>query len=209
MSTTDTTAPVATVTPIKAEPVRATWAQHGKPTGKFQFFGTAVKEPAAKGIKVKLVHSDAKVVELVGFAGPIEGGKFGPATKFWAVVPEDAPRVTVEPKPEKAQAGKLAPVVITAAKGGDTTVAPKTGAIAKAIAKSGRSIMAISREHGLNPSQLRRLSLDQVAKVDTVRAELIATALGVKLADLFDAPETKAKAIPKATPAPATTAPAE
>jgi hypothetical protein len=97
-----------------------------------------------------------------------------------------------------AKAGKLPPVVITAAKGGDQTVAPRKGAIAKAVKASGSTIMAISRAHGLNPSQLRRLSLDQVAKVDLVRAEAIAAALGKNLADLFGEAETKAKAAPKA-----------
>jgi len=95
---------------------------------------------------------------------------------------------------------------ITAAKGGDTTVPPIKGKIAAAIKASGKSIMAISREHGLNPSQMRRLALDQVAKVDLPRAEAIATALGVAIETLFDAPQVKAKAAPKAT-APKTTAP--
>jgi len=87
---------------------------------------------------------------------------------------------------------------ITAPKGGTQTVAPRKGAIARAIKASGKTLNAISREHGLNPSQLRRLSLDQVAKVDLPRAEAIATALGVKLGDLFSEPADKAKAAPKA-----------
>jgi hypothetical protein len=111
---------------------------------------------------------------------------------------------TTTPQPTEPRA-KAGPIVITAAKGGDTTVAPKKGAIAKAIKDSGKSIMALSREHGLNPSQMRRLSLDTVAKVDTVRAELIAKALGKNLADLFAAPEVKAKAEASKTQ----TAPAE
>jgi lambda repressor-like predicted transcriptional regulator len=93
---------------------------------------------------------------------------------------------------------KAAPIQITAPKGGTQTVAPKKGAIAKAVKASGSSLMAISRANGLNPSQMRRLSLDQVAKVDLVRAEAIAAALGKSLADLFGAAETKAKAAPKA-----------
>ena len=82
-----------------------------------------------------------------------------------------------------------------APKGGTQTVAPRKGAIAAAIRATGRPVMAISREHGLNPSQMRRLSLDQVAKVDLVRAEAIATALGVKVADLFGEAHDKAKAV--------------
>ena len=93
------------------------------------------------------------------------------------------PKATAEP------AGK---VQITAPKGGDQVVAPRKGAIAKAVKASGSTIMAISRAHGLNPSQLRRLALDQVAKVDLTRAQAIATALGKDLADLFGEAETKA-----------------
>ena len=183
----------ATVTPM---PTRATWNQHGKPTKGFKFYGTEVKTPATKGQAVTKVEADSTAVVLFGRSGQLDS--FGVATKFWAIVPEDAPRMPApEPKAPKTPAEKLAPVVITAAKGGDTTVAPKKGKIAAAIKASGKSIMAISREHGLNPSQMRRLSLDSVAKVDTVRAELIATALGKKLADLFDAPETKAKSVVK------------
>ena len=111
-----------------------------------------------------------------------------------AAAPEAAPKAGAEPK-----AGKLAPVVITAPKGGTQTVAPRKGAVAKAIKASGSNIMAISRAHGLNPSQMRRLSLDTVAKVDLVRAEAIAKALGKNLADLFGEPTGKAGAAPKAT----------
>ena len=82
--------------------------------------------------------------------------------------------------------------VITAPKGGDQTVVPRKGAIARAIKASGSNIMAISRTHGLNPSQLRRLALDQVAKVDLPRAQAIAAALGKELADLFGEPADKA-----------------
>src|SRR5215471_1398632 len=208
MSTTTTTSSQptegATVTPM---PTRATWSQHGKPTKGFKFYGTEVKTPATKGQAVTKVEADSKTVVLSGRGGEL--ASFGVATKFWAIVPEDAPRMPApEPKAPKTPAEKLAPVVITAAKGGDTTVAPKKGAIAKAIKASGKSIMAISREHGLNPSQMRRLSLDSVAKVDTVRAELIAKALGVKLADLFAAPETKAKSVVKPPKAATTDEPA-
>ena len=61
---------------------------------------------------------------------------------------------TATPAPQATTPrAKAEPVKITAAKGGDTTVAPKKGAIAKAIKASGKPIMAISREFGLNPSQ--------------------------------------------------------
>lgn len=105
-------------------------------------------------------------------------------------------------------ARKAAPVVITAPKGGTQTVAPRKGKIAAAIKATGKTIMAISREHGLNPSQMRRLSLDQVAKVDLVRAEAIAAALGKPLAGLFGeatgkaAPAAGAPAAPKAATRP-------
>jgi len=211
-STTTTSSTPATDAP-KVMPTRATWKQHGRPTKGFEFFGTEIKTPATKGRKVAKVDADSTAVVLWA-AGNKQIDSFGVATKFWAIVPEDAPRQAEPAKADpKTPAEKLAPVVITAAKGGDTTVAPKKGAIAKAIKASGKSIMAISREHGLNPSQMRRLSLDTVAKVDTVRAELIAKALGVKLADLFDAPETKAKSVVKPpkgdTVIPATSDPAD
>ena len=104
-------------------------------------------------------------------------------------------------------APKAAKAEITAPKGGTQTVAPKKGAIARAVKASGKTLNAISREHGLNPSQMRRLALDQVAKVDLPRAEAIAAALGKPLSDLFGAPEDKAaKAGAKpAAPKPATT----
>lgn len=85
-------------------------------------------------------------------------------------------------------------VQITAPKGGTQTVAPRKGAVAKAIKASGSTIMGISRTHGLNPSQMRRLSLDQVSKVDLPRAEAIAQALGTDLGKLFEAPVDKAAA---------------
>ena len=99
-----------------------------------------------------------------------------------------------------APKAKAAPVVITAAKGGDQTVAPREGAIRAAVEASGKSVMAISREHGLNPSQLRRLTFGQVAKVDLPRAEAIATALGADLGTLFEAPVGKARAARAAGP---------
>ena len=104
------------------------------------------------------------------------------------------------PKAAEAKAEPLGKPVITAAKGGDQAVAPRKGAIAKAIKASGKTLMAISREHGLNPSQMRRLSLDQVAKVDLVRAQVIAKALGTDLGKLFEAPVDKAKAARAAGP---------
>jgi hypothetical protein len=206
MSTPTTTTQLATDAPQTA--VRATWKQHGRPVAGFVFYGTEVKTASTTGKVVGKVVVEGNTVTLKGKNGrAIES--FAPATKFWAVVPEDAER---QPEPVKAPstpAEKLAPVKITAAKGGDQTVAPKKGAIAKAIAASGKSIMAISREHGLNPSQMRRLSLDTVAKVDLVRAELIAKALGKNLADLFGEAETKAKAAPKPVKETTTTAPAD
>jgi lambda repressor-like predicted transcriptional regulator len=197
MTTTTTTSPA----------VRGTWKQHGNPTSGFEFFGTAVKAPAGVGLPVGKVVTNSQGITLKSANGrAIKGGAFGNATKFWAVVPAEAPRLVVEPKTPKTPAVKQAPVVITAAKGGDKTVTPIKGAIAKAIAATGKSIMAVSREHGLNPSQMRRLSLDTVAKVDLTRAEVIAKALGVKVADLFGEATDKAKAAPK-NPAPATTGP--
>jgi hypothetical protein len=114
---------------------------------------------------------------------------------------------TASATPQATERAKAEPIVITAPKGGTQTVAPRKGAIAKAIKASGKTLNAISREHGLNPSQMRRLAADSVAKVDLPRAEAIAAALGKPLADLFGAPEAKAKATaPKAT-APKATAP--
>jgi lambda repressor-like predicted transcriptional regulator len=95
------------------------------------------------------------------------------------------------PKSNSEPVGKP---VITAPKGGTQTVAPRKGAIAKAIKASGSNIMALSRQHGLNPSQMRRLAADSVAKVDLVRAEAIAQALGADLGKLFEAPVDKAAA---------------
>lgn len=92
------------------------------------------------------------------------------------------------------QTAPKAKPVITAPKGGTQTVAPKKGAIAKAIKATGKSLNEISRTHGLNPSQMRRLTLGQVSKVDLPRAEAIAAALGKQLPDLFGEPADKAKA---------------
>ena len=118
--------------------------------------------------------------------------------------PKAAPKATAKATPKatapKATAPKAAPIVISAPKGGTQTVSPKRGAVAKAIKATGLSIQAIARQHHQNPSQLRRLSLDQVAKVDLVRAESIAAALGVKVEVLFGAAEDKAKATPKRPP---------
>jgi transposase-like protein len=185
---------------------RATWKQHGNPTGGFEFFGTQVKEPNAKAIKVAKVVVDKQGITLKTASGrAVDGGAFGTATKFWAVVPADAPRQETAPKPPKAESTPAAPLVITAPKGGTQTVPPIKGAIAKAIKDSGSNILAISRQHGLNPAQMRRLSLDQVAKVDLVRAEAIAKALGKNLADLFGEATDKAKAAAKSNGSPATT----
>lgn len=96
------------------------------------------------------------------------------------------------------QAAPKAKVEITAPKGGTQTVAPRKGAVAKAIKATGKSLNEISRAHGLNPSQMRRLTLGQVAKVDLPRAEAIAQALGTDLGKLFEAPVDKAKAADKA-----------
>jgi hypothetical protein len=193
MTATDTTTTQTAAT-------RGTWKQHGNPTSGFEFFGTAVKAPAEAGVQVAKVVTDSQGITLKSANGrAIKGGAFGVATKFWAIVPEDAERRSTTPAEPKPKAEPLAPVVITAAKGGDQTVAPIKGAIAKAITASGESIMAISRKHGLNPSQMRRLSLDTVAKVDVVRAEAIAKALGVKLDSLFGAPEDKTAPKAKAT----------
>jgi hypothetical protein len=111
-----------------------------------------------------------------------------------------APQAT-EPK------AKAEPIVITAPKGGTQTVAPRKSAIARAIKATGKSLNAISREHGLNPSQMRRLAADSVAKVDLPRAQAIAQALGKQVSDLFGEPEAKAKAKPATPKAATTTAP--
>jgi hypothetical protein len=105
---------------------------------------------------------------------------------------------TATTAPQATERAKAEPIVISAPKGGDQFVAPKKGAIARAVKASGKTLNAISREHGLNPSQMRRLAADSVAKVDLVRAQAIAQALGVQVSDLFGEPADKAA--PKATP---------
>jgi ribosome-binding protein aMBF1 (putative translation factor) len=197
----ETTAPVGAITP--ADAVRATWKQHGNPTAAFIFYGTAVKTASETGVAVAKVVTDPQGITLKGANGrAIKGGRFGNATKFWAVVPADAPRQAPKATEPKAKADPLAKVEIVAPKGGDKFVTPIKGAVAKAIAATGESIQAIARKHGQNPSQLRRLAADGVAKVDQVRAESIAKALGVKMADLFGAPEVKASKAVKTPAAP-------
>jgi ribosomal protein L12E/L44/L45/RPP1/RPP2 len=199
----------ATVTTLPSAATRLTWKQHGRPTAGFEFFGTEVKTPATTSKAVAKVVVEGTTITLKSANGrALMGGSFATTTKFWAVVPEDAPRKVDEPTTPKEKTAPAAPVVITAPKGGTQTVPPIKGAIAKAVADSGSNIMAISRTHGLNPAQMRRLSLDQVAKVDLVRAEAIAKALGKKLADLFGEASDKAKATPKAAPADTEAAPA-
>jgi LysM repeat protein len=198
-----TDAPVGPITP--ADAVRGTWKQHGNPTAAFIFYGTAVKTAQPTGVAVAKVVTDQQGITLKGANGrAIKGGAFGNATKFWAVVPADAPRKVAEVREPKAKADPLAAVEIVAPKGGDKFVTPIKGAVAKAIAKTGESIQAIARKHGQNPSQLRRLAADGVAKVDEVRAQSIAKALGVTMADLFGAAEVKAGKVVK-TPKPTTT----
>jgi len=86
------------------QPTRATWRQHGQPLSGWQFFGTSVKTPNPKGIKVIKVEVDPQGVTLKTSAGrTIDGGRFGSATKFWAVVPAEAPRKVEEPKAPKAE----------------------------------------------------------------------------------------------------------
>jgi hypothetical protein len=79
-------------------PVRATWKQHGNPLKGWLFFGSQVKAPNPKGIKVMKVEVDQQGITLVTSAGrKIDGGAFGTATKFWAIVPADATKQ--EPTP--------------------------------------------------------------------------------------------------------------
>jgi len=74
-------------------PVRATWKQHGNPVKGWLFFGSQVKAPNPKGIKVMKVEVNPQGITLVTSAGrKIDGGAFGVATKFWAIVPADATR---------------------------------------------------------------------------------------------------------------------
>jgi Cro/C1-type HTH DNA-binding domain len=101
------------------------------------------------------------------------------------------PKTAAKPNGSKA----AGPVKITAAKGGGLLLV-KTAPVQKAIAESGKSIQAVSREHGLNPSQMRRLSLGQVKRVDAKRAQAIAAALGQPVEELFEkaAAQEEAKA---------------
>ena len=206
--TPETTTPeqLATVTPIvpdSSSPTRGTWKQHGNPVAGWQFFGTHVKAADTQGANVAKVETNSQGITLKGGNGrAIKGGAFGAATKFWAIVPADATRQEPTPKPVKADSTPAAPIEISAPKGGDQFVTPIKGAIAKAITATGKSIQAIAREHGQNPSQLRRLVAGTVAKVDLPRAESIAKALGVKLSDLFGAPEVKAGKAVKTPAAP-------
>ena len=109
---------LATVTPINGkqepqegqaeatgpQPTRATWRQHGNPLSGWSFFGTSVKAPNPKGIKVVKVEVDPQGVTLKTSAGRvIDGGQFGSATKFWALVPAEATRKVEEPKAPKAE----------------------------------------------------------------------------------------------------------
>ena len=85
------------------QPVRATWKQHGNPLKGFWFYGTQAKAPNAKGIKVLKVQAGQQGITLLTSSGrAIEGGAFGAATRFWAIVPADAPRQAAQPKPAKA-----------------------------------------------------------------------------------------------------------
>lgn len=90
-------------------PTRATWKQHQNPVSGWTFLGTSVKAPAEKGTKVAKVEVDPQGLTLFtrgrGYQ-PIEGGRFGTATKFWALVPADAvlqaapqPKATSTPRP--------------------------------------------------------------------------------------------------------------
>jgi hypothetical protein len=97
---------------------RATWKQHGNPTGGFLFYGTAVKEPAAEGVKVAKVEVGKQGITLKAANGrAVKGGAFGTATKFWAHVPADAEhaaapegaKAKAEPKAKPAPKDKAAP----------------------------------------------------------------------------------------------------
>jgi hypothetical protein len=105
----------ATVTPItdapsasaaaEAAPVKATWKAHGRPVSGFDFYGTTAKAPNAKPIKVaKVETADDGTITFKTRAGrAIDGGSFKPATRFWAVVPADAPRREEEPKAPRTE----------------------------------------------------------------------------------------------------------
>lgn len=77
--------------------VRATWKQHGSPAA-FVFYGTAIKAPAPAGVTVTEVETDKQGVTLKAANDePVEGGRFGFATKFWAVVADDAKGEAAKP----------------------------------------------------------------------------------------------------------------
>jgi len=111
-------------------PTRATWKQHGNPLSGWEFFGTSVKTPLAKGIKVAKVEVTPQGVTLLTRGSrAIDGGAFGSATKFWAVVPAEAPRKVEEPKAPKqertvAEGRTSAADQLAAALAGDSAHAP-------------------------------------------------------------------------------------
>jgi hypothetical protein len=111
-------------------PTRATWKQHGNPIKGWEFFGTQVKAPNPKGIKVAKVQVDPQGITLKTSSGrAIDGGSFGSATKFWAVVPADAERQVAEPKAPKtprpvAEGRTSAADKLAAALSGDQAHAP-------------------------------------------------------------------------------------
>jgi hypothetical protein len=111
-------------------PTRATWKQHGNPLSGWEFFGTSVKTPLAKGIKVAKVEVNPQGVTLLTRGSrAIDGGAFGSATKFWAVVPAEAPRKVEEPKAPKqertvAEGRTSAADQLAAALAGDSAHAP-------------------------------------------------------------------------------------
>jgi hypothetical protein len=112
------------------QPTRATWKQHGNPLSGWEFFGTSVKTPLAKGIKVAKVEVNPQGVTLLTRGSrAIDGGAFGSATKFWAVVPAEAPRKVEEPKAPKqertvAEGRTSAADQLAAALAGDSAHAP-------------------------------------------------------------------------------------
>jgi lambda repressor-like predicted transcriptional regulator len=132
-----------------------------------------------------------KAVDALDMPDELLAEIIGRTRKPEAAVAKVETWVAANAKPTRTPA---APIEITAPKGGDTKVEPKPGKIAAAIDASGLSLNAIARDHGLNPSQLRRLVADSVKWVDEVRAQAIADALGKKLSDLFGKPEVKASA---------------
>jgi hypothetical protein len=178
---------------ITSTATRATWSQHGKPTKGFEFWGTAVKGADAKPFKVSKVTADAGKITIHNGGGRVVA-EFAPTTKFWAVVPADAPRVAAPAKVERAPRAEVVPLVISAPSKSDAWVKPIDGAVKSAVdalVARGGSVMGMCRQHGQNPSQIRRLMADSVAKVDALRAASIADALGVKLDTLFSAGSAK------------------